>query len=286
MKAILVTGGSGQVGTALRQLGPRFEVEIVAPARDQLDITNPASVQAAVVARDWHAVINAAAYTAVDKAESEPHIAFAVNAQAAELLAQATAARNLPLMHVSTDYVFDGSKPEPYIEFDLPAPLGVYGASKEAGERGVRTRNPGHIILRTAWVVSPWGHNFVKTMLRLGRERKTLRVVDDQRGCPTSAIDISETLLTMATKGGKAGTYNFVNAGEASWCELARFIFARAGMDVEVEAITTAEYPTPAKRPANSRLSTQELEQIFGIKPRPWQDAVGEIVDTLIKDTQ
>lgn len=282
MRPILVTGGTGQVGTALRQLGSRFGVEIVAPAREELDLASPAAIEAAVGSRDWSAVVNCAAYTAVDKAESEADAAYAVNAVAPELLALATAAREVRLLHASTDYVFDGSKPSFYMEDDPVAPLGVYGASKEAGERGVRGANPDHIILRTAWVVSAWGHNFVKTMLRLGAERKQLRVVADQRGCPTSAIDIAGALLTIATQGGPAGTYHFVNAGEASWCALARFVFARAGMDVDVEAITTDDYPTPAKRPANSRLCTNKLQATFGIRPRPWQDAVGEVVDTLM----
>lgn len=282
MRPILVTGGTGQVGTALQQLGPRFGVEIVAPGRDALDLASPQSIETIMGSRDWSTVINCAAYTAVDKAESEPDAAFAVNAVAPELLALATAARGVRLLHVSTDYVFDGTKPSVYTEDDPVAPLGAYGASKEAGERGVRAAKSDHVILRTAWVVSPWGHNFVKTMLRLGAERKQLRVVDDQRGCPTSATDIAEALLTIATEGGPAGTYHFVNAGEASWCALARFVFDRAGMDVDVEAIATADYPTPAKRPANSRLSTEKLQRTFGIRPRPWQDAVGEVVDTLM----
>jgi dTDP-4-dehydrorhamnose reductase len=265
----------------LRQLGPRFGVEIIAPGRDALDLTSPASIDAMIGSRDWTAVINCAAYTAVDKAESEPDAAYTVNAVAPETLALATAARGIRLLQVSTDYVFDGSRPGFYAEDDPVAPLGVYGASKEAGERGVRAANPDHVILRTAWVVSPWGHNFVKTMLRLGRERASLRVVDDQRGCPTSALDIADALLTIATQGGPAGTWHFVNEGEASWCDLARFVFDRAGLDVEIEAVTTADYPTPARRPANSRLSTDKLQRTFGIRPRLWQDAVGEVVDAL-----
>jgi len=277
---ILVTGKNGQVGFELqRALAPLGE--IVAIGHAECDLANAAAVRELVRRIAPDVIVNPAAYTAVDKAESEPDLAAAVNAVAPELLARASAARGVRLLHVSTDYVFDGSKPELYTEDDPVAPLGAYGASKEAGECGVRAGNPDHIILRTAWVVSPWGSNFVKTMLRLGSERKQLRVVDDQRGCPTSAIDIAQTLLTIATKGGPAGTYHFVNAGEASWCELARFVFDRAAMDVEVEAITTADYPTPAKRPANSRLSTAKLQQTFGIRPRPWQDVVGEVIDTL-----
>ena len=281
MKPVLVTGGTGQVGTALRQLGPRFGAEIVAPGRDELDLASPPSIAAMLHARDWGAVINCAAYTAVDKAESEPDAAFALNGVAPEILALETAARGLRLLHVSTDYVFDGCKAGPYAEADPVAPIGVYGASKEAGERGVRAANPDHIILRTAWVVSPWGNNFVKTMLRLGAERDHLRVVADQHGCPTSAIDIAGTLLTILTKGGPAGTYHFVNGGEANWCDLARFVIERGGLGANVDAITTADYPTPAKRPANSRLSTGKLHATFGISPRPWQEAVGDVVDQL-----
>lgn len=281
MKPVLVTGGTGQVGTALRGLADRFGVELIAPGRDELDLVSPSSIATMLKARDWGAVINCAAYTAVDKAESDQDAAFAANAVAPEMLALETATRGIRLLHVSTDYVFDGSEAGLYSEADPVAPIGIYGASKEAGERGVRAANPDHIILRTAWVVSPWGNNFVKTMLRLGAERDQLRVVADQHGCPTSAIDIAETLLTILTKGGPAGTYHFVNGGEATWCDLARFVIDRAGLGASVEAITTADYPTPAKRPANSRLATDKLQSTFGISPRPWQTAVGEIVDQL-----
>jgi dTDP-4-dehydrorhamnose reductase len=281
VKPILITGGTGQVGTAIQQLGDRFGVEIVAPNRAELDLGSSCRIDERLAERDWGCVINCAAYTAVDKAEQEPDLASAVNAVAPEMLAKETAARGIRLLHVSTDYVFDGSKDDFYVETDPVAPLGVYGESKLAGEQAVGVGNADHVILRTAWVVSPWGSNFVKTMLRLGSERKQLRVVDDQRGCPTSAIDIAEALLTIATKGGPLGTYQFVNAGEASWCELARFVFDRAGMEVDVEAITTDQYPTPARRPTNSRLSTAKLTRDYGIKPRPWQEAVGDVVDAL-----
>jgi dTDP-4-dehydrorhamnose reductase len=286
VKPILVTGGTGQVGTALRLLGSRFGAEIAAPGRAELDLTSSCAIARTLDARNWGAVINCAAYTAVDKAESEPDLAFAINAVAPEQIAKETAARAIPLLHVSTDYVFDGTKDGFYEEGDPVAPLGVYGASKQAGEQAIRTSHPEHIILRTAWVVSPWGNNFVKTMLRLGAERRQLRVVADQRGCPTSAVDIADALLTIAAKGGAHGTYHFVDAGEASWCELARFVFDRAGLDVDVEPITTDQYPTPAKRPANSRLSTAKLQAAFGIQPRPWQHAVGEVVDALVKGEQ
>jgi dTDP-4-dehydrorhamnose reductase len=281
---ILVTGGSGQVGTELQALAPEFGVEIVAPGRGELDLSSSCRIGEFLDRTPVSTVINCAAYTAVDKAESEPDLAMEVNAVAPELIAKASAARAIRLLHVSTDYVFDGSKVAPYVEDDPVAPLGVYGQSKLQAEQSIRACHPDHVILRTAWVVSPHGHNFVKTMLRLGAERKQLRVVDDQLGCPTSAHDIARTLLTIAGRPEARGTYHFVNAGEASWSELARFVFGRAGMDVAVEPITTADYPTPARRPANSRLSTAKLSQELGITQRPWQEAVGEVVDALTKD--
>lgn len=282
MRPILVTGGSGQVGHALQRLaGPRG-LELIMPDRRELDIADPEAIARAVSARDWHAVINCAAYTAVDKAESEPDAAFAANRDGPARLAETTAARGIRLVHVSTDYVFDGSKSGAYREDDPLAPLGIYGASKEAGERAVRAANPDHVILRTAWVVSPWGSNFVKTMLRIARERGHLRVVDDQRGCPTSAQDIAEALLALVAAPDVRGTYHFVNDGEASWYELARFVFDRAGLAVTVDPIATSDYPTPAKRPANSRLDTSRIRAALGIVPRPWREAVGGVVDELI----
>lgn len=283
MKRILITGGTGQVGTELRARAARHGVEVVAPGRAELDLGSTCAIERFLDDHPWHAVINCAAYTAVDKAESEPDLAEAVNAVGPDIIARAAAKRAMRLLHVSTDYVFDGSKEGLYTEDDPVAPLGAYGGSKEAGERAVRQGNADHVILRTAWVVSPHGHNFVKTMLRLGRERPVLRVVDDQRGCPTSAGDIAETLLTMAAIDGPFGTYHFVNAGEASWCELARFVLDRAGIATPVEAIATTDFPTPARRPRNSRLSTAKLQRDYGIVPRPWQEAVGDVVDALVE---
>lgn len=288
-RAILVTGGSGQVGTAIvRENGGRFD--IVAPSRAALDLGDPRAIEAMIAARDWAAVINCAAYTAVDRAESERDAAFAINAEAPGLIARAAAARSIPLLHVSTDYVFDGSKAEPYREDDPVHPLGVYGASKEAGEQAVRAGNPRHIILRTAWVVSPWGANFVKTMLRLGAERSELRVVADQIGCPTGATDIARALLTMterliAEPDAPVGIYHFVNAGEASWHALAEAIFAQVaaggGAVPTVLSIPTREYPTPAKRPMNSRLATDKIVRDYGIVAQDWRAMVEEVVAEL-----
>lgn len=293
-RAILVTGGTGQVGTGLVHAN-RGRFELVTPGRGDFDLADRSSIEAQIASRDWAAIINCAAYTGVDKAESDQKAAFAANAEAPGIIASLSAARSIPLLHVSTDYVFDGSKTAPYVEEDPVAPLGIYGESKEAGERAVRGAGGRHIILRTAWVVSPWGHNFVKTMLRLGKERERLGVVADQIGCPTSAADIAETLLVLTENliGGAAiqgGTYHFVNAGEASWHGLAGHVFDRAarhGSPVPiVDAIATADYPTPAKRPANSRLSTAKIENDFGIAPRPWTVAVDEILEQLLRDYQ
>jgi dTDP-4-dehydrorhamnose reductase len=287
MPALLVTGGSGQVGGAIERLaGDAWE--IVAPRRDTLNLADPAALDAMVASRDWTAVVNCAAYTAVDRAEGDVVGAWQANALAPAALAAATAKAGIPLVHISTDYVFDGSKATPYTEDDPVAPIGVYGASKEGGEQAVRTANPRHVILRTAWVVSAHGANFVKTMLRVGRDRDHLRVVADQHGCPTGAEDIARTVLAILGKLDDTGygTYHFVNAGEATWHGLAEAVFARAtnhGMTAPtVEAIGTSDYPTPAARPANSRLSTTKLERQFGITPRDWRVMIDEVVDELM----
>ena len=291
MADILLTGGSGQVGTALQRLSPPGW-NIHAPGRAQLDLSDPDSVVSAVAARPWSAIVSAGAYTAVDTAESEVVAAWRANALGPAALAEAAAKSGVPIVHLSTDYVFDGSKSGWYLEDDPVAPIGVYGASKEGGEQAIRTACPRHVILRTAWVVSPDGGNFLKTMLRLGKERPALRVVDDQRGCPTSAADIAEAVCCvverlMADAAAPAGTYHFVNEGEASWCEFARSIFADAAPfgwpQPTVEAIPTSEYPTPARRPANSRLSTARLCATFGLRPRPWRTATREIVEALAR---
>lgn len=290
MKPVLVTGGSGQVGQALARLAPQG-VELVMPTRAEMDLSDPASVEAFFATRDWSAVISSGAYTAVDKAEGDVAAAWAANAVGPAALAAASVKAGIPILHLSTDYVFDGSGSGFYAEDAPVAPIGVYGASKEGGEQAVRTANPQHIILRTAWVVSPFGNNFVKTMLRLGADRPELRVVGDQYGCPTSALDIAQTLLTLLTAENPAwGTYHFVNAGEANWHTLACAVFDRAATHgrprPKVDAITTADYPTPAKRPANSRLSTTKLTQNFGIEPRPWGDAIDAIVDELVGENK
>jgi dTDP-4-dehydrorhamnose reductase len=288
---ILITGGQGQVGIELAAFTWPDGVTLHVPTRAELDLTSPDSVRAYFAGKTFAVIVNPAAYTAVDKAESEIAAAFAVNALGPALLAEAAKASATPIVHISTDYVFDGAKDGVYGESDPVSPLGVYGASKEAGEQAIRSGAPRSVILRTAWVVSPHRGNFVKTMLRVGAQNPKLRVVDDQRGCPTAAADIAQAVAKIALRliedpRAPVGTYQFVNAGETTWCGLARHIFAAAGRfggpQPAVEAITTAEYPTPARRPANSRLSTAKLAADYGIRPRPWQEAIDEIVGKLL----
>ena len=288
---ILLTGGSGQVGTEITRLAPAG-LTIVAPGRAELDMADPDSIARMVASHPWAAVINSAAYTAVDKAESDVVAAWKANALGPAALAQATAAAGIPLVHVSTDYVFDGSAPGAYDESDPVAPLGVYGASKLAGELAVRSGNPRSVVLRTAWVFSAHRANFLKTMLRVGAQNPTLRVVADQRGCPTSAADIAEALVTIALRmmndpSAPNGTYHFVNSGEATWHEFAARIFAEqtAFTPPVVDAITTADYPTRARRPANSRLATARITRDFGVQPRPWEEAMRDVLAELKAET-
>ncbi|CAO4154176.1 dTDP-4-dehydrorhamnose reductase [Methylorubrum aminovorans] len=288
---ILILGGAGQVGTELQAFPWPEGVRIHAPDRQSLDITDETAISAAFDARDYAAVINTAAYTAVDKAESEVAAAWRLNALAPALLAAETKRRGIPLVHVSTDYVFDGSGEGFYAPEAPVNPQSVYGASKAAGEMAVRSGNPRHAIVRTAWVVSSHRGNFIKTMLRLANERDRLTVVDDQHGCPTSAADLAGALATIALRmaGDEAapiGTFHCVNDGATTWCDFARAIVAgaarRGGRSVPVEGIPTAAYPTPAKRPANSRLSTRSLTDAYGIASRPWEAALADILDRLV----
>lgn len=280
---ILLTGGTGQVGQEVLRHAAERGLEIFAPIRAQMDLTNAQSIADMVASRPWSAVINCAAYTAVDRAETDAELAEQVNAVAPAIFAIETAKRDIPIIHVSTDYVFDGTKNAPYVEDDAVNPLGVYGRTKEKGESAVRTLNPRHAIIRTAWVVSAGGANFINTMIRLASERPEINVVDDQMGCPSNASDIAQALLAVAgTPHAQYGTWHFVNGGEASWYDLAAYIFAdmqRRGLTTPVlNAIPTSQYPTPAVRPSNSRLSTSAIQRDFGIQPRHWHDAIDAVL--------
>jgi dTDP-4-dehydrorhamnose reductase len=286
---LLVTGAGGQVGHELCCRRWPAEYSITALDHAALDIADPARVVAAVARERPDLVINAAAYTAVDRAESEPDAAWAANAAGPANLAAACRDAGIPLIHLSTDYVFDGSKAGPYREDDPVAPLGVYGASKEAGERAVRAALAAHVIMRTAWVYSAHGHNFVHTMLRLAAERPALRVVADQIGSPTSAGDVAGALAAMAARiaAGEPrwGTYHFAGAGAVSWHGFAEAIFELAapwrGPPPTVAAIATADYPTPARRPRNSMLDCAKIGAACGITPRPWRAALAEVVQEI-----
>jgi dTDP-4-dehydrorhamnose reductase len=289
---ILLLGGTGQVGEEFRALAPPAGVEVVAPGRVTLDLQDADAVARVIAAEPWSVVINAAAYTAVDRAEGEEAIAFAVNAGAPSRLAIETGSRGIPLVHISTDYVFDGRKGSPYVEQDETAPLNVYGRSKLAGEVAVRAANPRHIILRTSWVFSPYRTNFVKTILRLAAERDRLTVVADQRGCPTAARDIARACLDVAMRCASApeqgayGVYHFAGAGEASWFELATAIVdisaARRARSPQVVPIRTVDYPTPATRPPDTRLDCTAIVREFGVSLRPWRQALEATIERLL----
>ena len=289
---LLVTGAGGQVGTELLRRSEAAGFSVKGLTRADLDISDPDAVSAAVREAAPRFLVNAAAYTAVDKAESEPDAAFAVNRDASGHLAAAAAAAGIPLIHISTDYVYDGTKAGAWVESDPVSPLGVYGASKEAGERAVCDALDAHVILRTSWVYAAHGGNFVKTMLRVGAERDALRVVDDQHGAPTFAGDIADAILTIAQRidGGTQawGTYHYTAEGQTTWHGLAEAIFARAervwSRRPTVEAIPTSEYPTPAKRPVNSVLDCSAVAAAFGVPRRPWQAGLEEVLGDLLED--
>ena len=272
---ILLTGPTGQVGAALLETLPGLG-EIVAASHARLDLANPDSIRRVVGAARPEVIVNAAAYTAVDKAESEHDAAFAVNATAPGVLGEEAERAGALLVHYSTDYVFDGAKPAPYIEEDEPNPLNAYGASKLAGERAIVGSGCRHLILRTSWVYGPRGSNFYLTMLRLARERAELRVVDDQIGAPTSSLGIARATALLIGKGAE-GLYHMTAAGETTWCGFARAILARAGFATPVVAIRTGDYPTPARRPRNSRLDCSRLRADFGLSLAPWEKQLAEV---------
>lgn len=289
---LLVAGREGQVARSLEAAAAAAGASAVALGRPDLDLTRPATIVAALARVAPDVVVNAAAYTAVDKAESEADLAFAVNAVGAGALAEACAAARVPLVHISTDYVYDGGKPHAYVETDPLAPLGVYGRSKLAGEQAVAAAGSRHVILRTSWVHSPYGNNFVKTMLRLAAARPELAVVDDQRGSPTYAPHLASAILQLARAlcGRRAedpgwGVFHASGAGETTWCGLAREALAVSaqlgGPSVPVRAITTAEYPTPARRPANSVLDGAKLARVHGLALPDWRVGVRACVGAL-----
>lgn len=289
---LLIAGAQGQLARAMIELAPAAaDVTAFAVGRPALDLTAPASVLSALADFKPDVIVNAAAYTAVDRAEQEPEAAMALNADGPARLAEAAARRGAVLIHISTDCVFDGTKPTPYVEDDPTAPLSAYGRSKLAGEDAVRAAAERHIILRTSWVFSPYGTNFVRTMLRMAQERDEVRVVDDRVGCPTYAPHLAAAILGVAravTSGDGRdawGTYHAAGTGAVTWCGFAREIMrlsaARGGPSVPVVPITTAEYPTAAARPVNSRLDCSKLARDLGISLPPWQTGLEDCIREL-----
>jgi dTDP-4-dehydrorhamnose reductase len=290
-KAILVTGAGGQLGTALASVLRPEDMDVFCVSREKLDISDEAAVGAAIGARVWACVINCAAYTKVDAAEDDPAAAWQANALGPAILAKATRQACIPLIHISTDYVFDGSLQRPYRPSDPVCPANAYGRSKAAGEEAVRVENPRHVIVRTSWVVSPTGANFAKTMINLARQRSKISVVNDQFGRPTSALDLALAVQRIAASAeadpdGTWGTYHFANDGRLSWYDLAVAIMAgvrrRGAPAAEIVPIPTADYLTKARRPANSILCTADYTRVFGEQPRRWEPALEEILDRLL----
>ena len=291
---VLVTGREGQVARSLVESAARANVDLVALGRPELDLAGPqTAIVAAIEAARPDAIISAAAYTQVDRAESEPDLALAVNERGAAAVARAASKLGMPLIHLSTDYVFDGTKADPYVEDDLPRPTGIYGASKLAGEKAVLAEQANCAVLRTAWVYSPFGANFVKTMLRLAETREEIGVVADQFGNPTSALDIADAALVVAgnlrdrREPELRGIFHMTAAGEASWADLAEAVFdasaRRGGPSATVKRISTTDYPTPARRPANSRLDSSRLEHIHGVALPNWRESLQVVVDRLVQ---
>jgi dTDP-4-dehydrorhamnose reductase len=282
---ILVTGRHGQLAQSIAERGGD---DVVLASRPELDLATAGAAQAAILAARPSLVVNAAAFTAVDLAETEESAARRINADAAGEVARAARELGVPVIHISTDYVFDGRATVPYVETDATNPLGAYGRTKLAGEEAVRAGNPNHLILRTSWLVSPFGRNFVRTMVDLGRTRDGLKVVSDQHGNPTSAIDLADAILVVARRlatGDRTGlgqTYHLAGSGIASWYDLAVAVQQEAKTGTPVAPIATADWPTPAARPAYSALDSSKFARDFGFVMPDWRQSLGPIVARLI----
>ncbi len=290
---ILLTGAGGQLGRDILARAASFEFRVEGLARKDLNIADEGRVSDILSAGKPYLVINAAAYTRVDQAESEAAQAYAANAAGPAILASACATNDIPLIHISTDYVFDGTHNRPYVETDPVSPIGVYGKSKEQGERAIRKALDRHIIIRTSWLYGVHGPNFVKTMLRLGREKETLRVVNDQHGCPTWTWDLAGAVLEIGAQISNGddipwGTYHYCNQGMTDWHAFAEAVFelARPRLPLKVKAVVpipTEEYPTPARRPLFSVLDCAKIQQNFGVSLKPWRDSLARAIDRLLQ---
>ncbi len=276
---VLVTGASGQLGQALQHVAVNHpDIEFHFVSSSELDITDKVSVASCFRKRKPDACINAAAYTAVDKAESEPEKAFAVNVTGVKNLAEVCKEHNVLMLHISTDFVFDGTKREPYTEDDIPNPQSVYGKTKLQGEQEIQAVLTKYYIVRTSWVYSQFGNNFMKTMIRLGQERDSLNVVNDQTGTPTNAVDLAEAIISILKSDKEAfGIYNYSNEGSCSWYDFAKKIFEVNKITIDLQPIATSAYPTPAKRPEYSVLDKRKITATFNIVNNNWNDRVLKI---------
>ena len=284
MKRILITGANGQLRQSIAEISKNYkEIECFFVTRNELDITNEDLVSHYFDDKSFDFVINCAAYTAVDKAEDDQENAFLVNAKATEFLAKISNAKNIPFIHVSTDYVFDGTESVPRLETDQTNPIGVYGQTKLDGENLALGNNPKTIILRTAWVYSRYGNNFVKTMLRLFNDKDSISVVADQIGSPTNAIDLANAILEIVSKDELVyGIYNYSNEGECSWFEFAQKIKEFSGSSIEINPVPTSAYPTEAKRPAYSLLDKSKIKEVYQLEIPAWEDSLKEELKHLI----
>jgi dTDP-4-dehydrorhamnose reductase len=294
---IAVTGTKGQVVLSLAERGSEAGVEIIPRGRPVLDFDQPADIQKVLESARPDVIVNAAAYTAVDQAEHEETVAFRHNCEGAAEVARAAASLKVPMIHLSTDYVFDGELSQPYGEEDAANPTGVYGRSKWAGEKAIAAITRNHVILRTAWVYSPFGRNFVKTMLNLGLSRDEISVVADQTGNPTSALDIADAVLNIAQSlhahpeaHKLRGLFHLTGQGAATWADMAEAVFEEASLAgrkaVSVKRITTADYPTPARRPQNSRLDNHKLKECYGLQMPAWRSSLKHCVQRLLAETE
>lgn len=280
---ILITGANGQLGQEFRALADQYQsVQFYFFSKDDLDIADEEAVALSIDSIKPDMCINCAAYTAVDKAEEDSEAAFRINAEGAKNLALICKQKNVRLIHISTDYVFDGNGQKPYVESDVTAPVGVYGASKLAGEKWVQQYAPEAVIIRTSWVFSVYGNNFVKTMLRLMSVKESLNVVSDQKGCPTYAADLAQAVMAIVKSGQwLPGLFHYCNSEETNWFEFAKKIKEHCGFHCSVNPITTAQYPTPAKRPAYSVLDTQKITTAYSLQVRSWKEALCECLEKL-----
>jgi dTDP-4-dehydrorhamnose reductase len=289
-RTVLVFGAQGQIGRELMQRSPPHGFALIGLTHADIDIADKRAIRDTVRRHRPDIVVNAAAYTAVDKAETDADLAFAVNEAGPRNLAAAANDVGTVIVHLSTDYVFDGRKADPYTEDDAVAPISTYGRSKEAGERALREATDRHVILRTSWVYAAHGANFLRTMVRLASERDVIGVVSDQHGTPTSAADLADAILAMLprlqNKNTAFGTFHLTNAGQTTWHGFAQAIFAGLSEHTsrvpQLRAITTADYPTPAARPAMSVLDCRKIASAYSIRMRPWQDAVSTTLNALV----